>query len=213
VVFRYNRFENCGKTGPEPAVCGQAAIRFDDAISGMQVYGNIFIRSANFGFGAVQINGGRDNVMDNNLFIDCKQGISGGYNARNGVWIGAAAKPPPADYYINGLYLARYPEMAAMLVPPGINHAWRNVFYRCGPMATGNRATLDLIENGDFGEQDPGFANAAQGDYHIQPAAALFATVAFRPIPLDEIGLYQAPSRATWPVVTLPEPLPNWRAP
>jgi len=213
VVFRYNRFENCGKTGSEPALCGQAAIRLDDAISGMLVYGNIFVRSANFGFGAVQINSGRDNVMDNNLFIDCKQGISGGYNARNGVWTGAAAKPPPADFYINGLYLARYPEMAAMLVPPGINHAWRNVFYRCGPAVTGNRATLDLIENGDFGEQDPGFVNAAKGDYHIQPGAALFTTVAFRPIPLDEIGLYQAPFRATWPVATPPDPLPNWRAP
>jgi hypothetical protein len=214
VVFRYNRFENCGKTGSEPALCGQAAIRFDDAISGMLVYGNIFVRSANGGFGAVQMNSGRDNVMDNNLFIDCKRGITGGYFPRNGVWLAAAANPPPADFYTNDLYLARYPEMAAMLVEPGINHAWRNVFYRCGPMwVTRTRDTVDLIENGDFGGQDPGFVNAAQGDYHIKPGAALFATVAFRPIPLDEIGLYQSPFRASWPVVATPLPVPEWRAP
>jgi len=81
VVFRYNRFTNCGLAGTGAAVHGQAAIRFDDAISGMLVYGNIFIRSANGNFGAIQMNSGRDNIMDNNLFIDCKQGISGGWNA------------------------------------------------------------------------------------------------------------------------------------
>jgi hypothetical protein len=211
VVFRYNRFMNCGKTGPGRALCGQAAIRFDDAISGMLVYGNVFVRSANGGFGAVQINSGRDNVMDNNLFVDCKQGISGGYYPGNGVWIQAAAKPSPAGFYINDLYLKRYPEMAPMLVKPGINHVWRNVFYRCGPMATGSHATLDPVENGVFGEQDPGFVDAAKGDYHLKPGAALFATVGFRPIPVDEIGLYQDTYRASWPVGTTPEAVPDTR--
>jgi hypothetical protein len=65
---------------------GQAAIRFDDAISGMLVYGNVFIRSANGNFGAIQMNSGRDNIMDNNLFIDCSRGVSGGWNPNNSVW-------------------------------------------------------------------------------------------------------------------------------
>jgi hypothetical protein len=211
VVFRYNRFTDCGKTGRERAINGQAAIRFDDAISGLLVYGNVFVRSANGGFGAVQINSGRDNVIDNNLFVDCKRGISGGYNAGNGVWIQAAAKPLPADFYINDVYLKRYPEMAAMLVQPGINHVWRNVFYRCGPMATGSHSSLDLVENGVFGERNPGFVDAANGNYLLKPAAALFATVGFRPIPVDEIGLYQDTYRASWPVVTTPDAVPDWR--
>jgi len=137
VVFRYNRFQNCGNTAAGSSFCGQAAIRFDDAISGMLVYGNIFVRSANVGFGAVQINSGRDNVMDNNLFVDCKQGISGGYNRGNSVWTQAAANPPPSDFYLNALYLQRYPELATMLREPGVNHIWRNVFYHCGPVVTG----------------------------------------------------------------------------
>jgi hypothetical protein len=85
-----------------------------------------------------------------------------------------------------------------MLVEPGSNHVWRNVFYRCGPMSTGDQAKLDMLENGVFGEQDPGFVNAAKGDYHLKPGAALFATVGFRPIPVDEIGLYQDTYRASW---------------
>jgi hypothetical protein len=211
VVFRYNRFQNCGNTAAGSSFCGQAAIRFDDAISGMLVYGNIFVRSANVGFGAVQMNSGRDNVMDNNLFVDCKQGISGGYNRGNSVWTQAAANPLPSDFYLNTLYLQRYPELAAMLLDSGINHIWRNVFYRCGPMATGNQAALDLFENGLFPDQDPGFVNAALGDFHLKPGAALFATVGFRPIPVDEIGLYRDTYRASWPVVTKLEPVPDWR--
>ena len=211
VVFRYNRFTNCGKTGSERAICGQAAIRFDDAISGMLVYGNVFIRSANAGFGAVQMNSGRDNIMDNNLFVDCKQGISGGWNPSNNVWRDCAKKPLPAGVYINDLYIKHYPEIATMLVEPGINHVWRNVFYRCGPMTTGSSANLDLVENGVFADKDPGFVDVAKGDYQIKPGAALFATVGFQPIPIDEIGLYKDTYRASWPVVTTLVAVPDWR--
>jgi hypothetical protein len=211
VVFRYNRFVNCGKSGAGAAVHGQAAIRFDDAISGMLVYGNVFIRSANGNFGAIQMNSGRDNVMDNNLFVDCKQGLSGGWNPGNAVWGSIAGDNRPPEFLMTELYLQRYPQIATMLDDPGINHAWRNVFYRCGPLTTGNRGNMDLIENGEYPEQDPGFVDASQGDYRLKPDAALFGSVGFRPLPLDEIGLYQDPYRASWPVVTTPEPVPEWR--
>jgi len=211
VVFRYNRFTNCGKTGTGAAVNGQAAIRFDDAISGMLVYGNVFVRCANGHFGSVQMNSGRDNIMDNNLFVDCKQGISGGWYPGNFAWKQAAAKKMPDGFYVNPLYLKRYPTIAAMLTEPGINHVWRNVFYRCGPLATGDRANLDLIENGVFADRDHGFINAVKGDYRLEPASAIFATVGFRPIPVEEIGLYPDTYRVQWPVVTTPVTVPDWR--
>ncbi len=213
VVFRYNRFTNCGKAGVGAAVHGQAAIRLDDAISGMLIYGNTFVRSANGSFGAVQMNSGRDNVIDNNLFVDCKQGVSGGWYPGNSVWRQVAEHRQPASYFLSGLYLERYPDIATMLTEPGINHVWRNVCYRCGPLVTGNRSNLDLIENGVFAEQDPGFVDAAHGDYRVAPKAALFGAVGFRPIPLDEIGLYEDVNRASWPVVTTPVTLPDWRPP
>jgi hypothetical protein len=61
----------------------------------------------------------------------------------------------------------------------------------------------------------PGFQTATRraccgfGGYHLKPGAALFATVGFRPIPVDEIGLYQDTYRASWPVVTTPEAVPD----
>jgi len=191
IVFRHNRFVNCGKAGVGASVHGQAAIRFDDAISGMLVYGNVFVRSANGNFGTVQMNSGRDNIIDNNLFVDCKQGISGGWAPGNGVWREIAASKKPADVITSDLYLKRYPLIATMMDSPGINHVWRNVFYRSGPLATGNRANLDLIENGVFADKNPGFVNPEAGDFRLRADSELRRTVGFRPIPVDEIGLYK----------------------
>ena len=47
----------------------------DDAISGTVVYG-VFYRCSAGLFGAVQIHGGKENVVDNNLFIDCRYAVS-----------------------------------------------------------------------------------------------------------------------------------------
>ena len=199
VVFRHNFFHHVGKTGTEAAVHGQAAIRFDDAISGMLVYGNVFYHSANGNFGAIQMNSGRDNLMDNNLFIDCKQGISGGWYPGNNVWKMLRDGQQPQGFYQNELYLTRYPQLVSMLDEPAVNHAWRNVFFRCGSVAT-RTSHLDLFENGVFEDRDPGFVDAAKGDFRLHDDAILFQTVGFKPIPLDEIGLYDAASRATWPV-------------
>lgn len=209
VVFRHNYLHHIGKTGRETSVHGQAAIRFDDAISGMVVYGNVFHRCANGNFGAIQMNSGRDNLMDNNMFIDCKQGISGGWNPGNNVWALLRAGQTPAGFYQNELYLSRYPKITTMLDDPGINHLWRNVFYRCGVVAT-RTANIDQFENGVF-EEDPGFVDAAHGDFRLRDNAGLFQTLGFKPIPFDQIGLYEAPSRATWPVETPAVEMPDWR--
>jgi hypothetical protein len=62
-VFRHNYWHHLGawRTPRDAPGCGQAGIRFDDAISGQMVYGNIFRRCATgkTGFGAVQIHGAR----------------------------------------------------------------------------------------------------------------------------------------------------------
>lgn len=212
MVFRYNRFINVGKTGTGAAVHGQAAIRFDDAISGMLVYGNLFVRSANGHFGAIQMNSGRDNLMDNNMFVDCKQGISGGWRAGNKVWQQLRAQQDLPGFYTGDRYLERYPRIGTMLDEPAFNHIWRNAFVQCGALATGSLRHLDLFQNGVF-EEDPGFMDAAGNDYRLQPDAPLFDQLGMRPLPLAEIGLYEDPYRATWPAHTVPVDVPEWRPP
>lgn len=211
VVFRYNHFYNNGKTGSEAAMHGQAAIRFDDAISGMLVYGNIFYKSANGHFGGVQMNSGRDNIIDNNIFADCKQGVSGGWGSGNNVWKQIREGKKPAAVITDDLYLSRYPAIKWMLDEPAYNNVWRNVFYQCGRIVTGNRANLDMLENGVFTNADPGFVNASAGDFRLKPDAPLFASIGFRPLPVEAIGLYQDEYRASWPVNTTPAKLRDWR--
>ncbi|MCC5845490.1 MAG: right-handed parallel beta-helix repeat-containing protein [Verrucomicrobia bacterium] len=197
IVFRHNIFRDILKTGDEPAIHGQAAIRFDDAISGMVVYGNLFVRSSGGNFGAVQMNSGRDNIMDNNLFVDCALGITGGWNPNNPFWQALRDTPEPHGYITNDLYRSRYPEIATMLDDPAANHAWRNIFHRTGvavhPYGPGD---IERFENAEFGEEDPGFVNAADGDYRLRPDAPALQRIGFRPLPLDEVGLYSHPLRA-----------------
>ena len=199
VVFRHNSFTRIGIPPGQQMAHGQAGIRFDDAISGMLVYGNIFYRAANGNFGGVQMNSGRDNIMDNNIFVDCAQGISGGYYSTNNVWKQLRAGQKAPAIITNELYLKRYPKIATMLDEPGINYVWRNIFYRTGRDISGNRAALDQLANGVFSDQDPGFVNAAKGDLRLKPGAPVFNTIGFRPIPVEEIGLYRDQWRTTLP--------------
>ena len=210
VIFRHNYLHDIGKTGTETSVHGQAAIRFDDAISGMLVYGNVFCRCANGNFGAIQMNSGRDNLIDNNIFIDCKQGISGGWRRGNNVWTALREGQRPAGFYQNKLYLSRYPRIATMLEEPGINHLWRNVFYKCGMVAR-QTADIDQFQNGVF-EEDPGFVDAENGDFRLRNDAELFQTSCFKSIPFKRIGLYESALRATWPAEATSVKMPDWRS-
>jgi hypothetical protein len=209
-IFRYNRFRSVGKTGSEHAAHGQAAIRFDDTISGQLVYGNILYRSSNGNFGAVQMNSGRDNLFDNNLFIDNRHAISGGWSPGNQHWK-LTQEGKKAGAYTTPLYLERYPAIATMFDRNGQNMFWRNVFWQCGTIAR-RPANLEMFENAILAdEEDPKFVDLAAGDFTLRADSPVFQRIAFRPIPVAEIGLYAHPLRASWPVVTTPVEKADWR--
>jgi hypothetical protein len=207
VVIRYNHFSDLGPQDRMEGPAGRAAIRLDDAISGMLVYGNIFHRAAQ-GFGGININGGRDNVIENNLFAECEKGISGGYNAKNKQW---ERLGKDRAFIMSELYLQRYPELKRLGTEPGLNYARRNIFWKCGPMFnTYGKPSADkfeLLDNAEYKTDAPGFVNAAAGDFRLKPDAEIITRIGFRPIPVEEIGLYQHDCRASWPVkLTASEP-------
>ena len=106
-------------------------------------------------------------------------------------------------FIMSGLYLKRYPGLPRLREAPGLNSAWRNVFWKCGPLFTtyGWPAAhkFDLLANAEYAADDPGFVDAAKGDFRLKPDAEVFRYIGFRPIPVEEIGLYQDEYRATWP--------------
>lgn len=186
VVIRWNRWSDI--TGGTH--CGAAGVRLDDMISGVTVHGNVFERCGAVLFGGVQIHGGKENVVDNNLFVDCFAGLSfsrwGEKRWREQIarFLPDAAAAP---------YAARYPDLARLADGADVNWVTRNVFVRCGTVFLRDggiqRAALNAPIDGPFEAQVMADAGMIARDRRL---AAILAA----PIPLDEIGPYDHPWRA-----------------
>ena len=130
-VIRYNYWHDL----KGPGLHGVTAVYLDDFSSGFTIHGNVFYRAGR----GVQIGGGRDNLVANNLFVDCEpavhvdaRGLSWASNYFNGEfpWLfdrfrEIKGNQPP--------YTTRYPRLATLLadepaVPKGnvirSNIAW-----------------------------------------------------------------------------------------
>ena len=80
-----------------------------------------------------------------------------------------------------------------MLDEPGINHLWRNIFYRCGKLAT--RTThLDLFQNGWVEAVDPAMDPFRRNGLLPRRDSLIGRSVGFKPIPMHQIGLYKSPT-------------------
>ncbi len=210
-IYRYNHWHHIGE-GTDQHM--QAAIRFDDAISGQVVYGNLFRNTSNGYFGAVQIHGGKDNWIDNNAFLDCKAAVSFSPWGEAG-WkrfvesdgVKNAVKEVDAT---GPLYLARYPELARLAQNCDANRVWRSLVYRCGEFVMRDRGVNELVDN-DLSGAVPGFVNEGAGDFSLLPGAPVCQRIGFRAIPFGEMGLYAHPLRASWPVRT--ELSAHWHGP
>jgi len=192
IVFRYNAFIDIGDGAKQHA--GQGGIRFDDIISGMTVYSNVFLRAGR-GFGGVQMNCGKDNIIDNNLFIDCPIAVSGGYGNWNHSWERHRGTDLPKEYILNDLYRNRYPALAKMYETPNVNYLWRNAILRCGQEIAWSPEAYERIGSAILGE-DPGFVKDQEMNRQIAPET--FDRLGMRAIPTDQIGLYEDPWRKAW---------------
>jgi hypothetical protein len=201
-VFRFNFWHHVG-SGRQ--VAGQAGIRLDDMISGVLMYGNVFYRCSGGQFGGIQIHGGKDNLADNNLMIDCKYAFSfspwgrkrweeqlASDGIRKAMAAGDAdvAQPP---------YTTRWPDLAHLADNPDRNFLRRNLAVGCGRFGVHDTGVNVLLDNHVFAD-DPGFADAARLDFRLKDGSPVYDRFPFRPIPFGEIGLYEDPLRATWPV-------------
>lgn len=195
-VIRYNFWHHIG-SGNVP--CGQAGVRLDDAICGVLLYGNVFYRCSHGLFGGVQIHGGKDNIIDNNLFVDCQYAVSfspWGSNRWQSFLVEATRN---RQVITNALYLSRYPALSRLAENADVNSLWRNLVVNCGAFLTRDRGIQDLLDNWVV-QGDPGFVNPARGNFALRPTSPIWAQIGFRPIPLAEIGPYPSPYRATWPL-------------
>jgi len=190
-VVRYNFIHD------SPAANG---VYMDDGDSGDTVFGNVFYKLACGPF----IGGGHDNLVRNNICIECPKGIhidsrgvARGYNLQNKKMVEAVMsvnpKQPP--------WSTRYPEMANLLefhpdMPTGCVIE-NNVVVGC-PKWLNQSGKKEEFQYTKFGEnfvaaagEEPGFVDAAKMDFRLKPDSPVFKKLpAFKPIPMEKIGLY-----------------------
>jgi hypothetical protein len=213
-VFRYNFWYDIGK----PMGHGNAAIYFDDGDGGDIIFGNIFLRCGDPGhgsFGTVFSHGGHDHRADNNIFINCKRAF-GSAPWPDAMWKDAINGGQDCFFREKLLkevditkspFTTRYPEligfMDAQPAAKRVNHAARNVFVQCAEVKSGNWQ-VDPQQNWST-DHDPGFINAAKGDFRLAPSAEAFSKLpAFKPIPFEKIGLQKTQFRQTLPQEVAP---------
>lgn len=186
-IIRYNFFHDI--SGFKGRGC--VGVYLDDMLCGTTVYGNIFYKVTR----AVLIGGGRDNIVENNIFIDCSPAIH--VDARALGW---------ASYHVettmkNGLFAMpyrespwreRYPTLVNILedepAAPKGNIIRRNVCVGGRWLDIEKRAQLYVVIGDNLIGIDPLFVNPSKHDFRLLPESPAFK-LGFKPIPIERIGL------------------------
>ncbi|MGD1894029.1 MAG: right-handed parallel beta-helix repeat-containing protein [Cyclobacteriaceae bacterium] len=195
-VVRYNYFHHLHG----PGLHGVMAVYLDDAASGTHIYGNVFYQSGRSAF----IGGGHDNIVENNIFIDCAPSVH--LDARGVGWASKYIQPDgswqmyeklQAVSYDQPPYRDQYPRLAGILerenpaMPDG-NIIRRNISY--GGQWLNLTDEVDTsrvtIENNYVLDQVPDNIDIEAGQFY--PDDSILSNLNFEPIPWDSIA--QRPS-------------------
>jgi hypothetical protein len=182
---------------------GSMGVYMDDCISGTTITGNIFRNVQR----AVFLGGGRDHLVENNVFLDCRPAVSldgRGLDA-SPVWHNMIYRTMkdrltqmPAD-----LYRSRYPAIADLDpyydtdqgVPPENNTVRRNISSGGQWLNVHWHAQEQMLAaESNLVDRDPQFRDVEKNDFRLgkhSPARDL----GFQEIRFEKIGLYKADAR------------------
>jgi hypothetical protein len=205
-VIRYNYFHHL--YGYEKRGCN--GVYLDDMFCSAETYGNVFYEV----YRAVLLGGGRDNLVENNVFVNCKIAVH--VDARALGWAAAGVenlKTRLAEMpYQEEPWRTRFPQLLAYLddepaVPKG-NIVRRNIVWHCDRFdAFEEKARPHVLVQDNLVEQDPKFVDEANLNFQLREDSPAWA-LGFQRIPLEQIGPYQDDLRVSWPVehrVTVPK--------
>ena len=181
IVIRYNHWSDI--TGGTRH--GAAGVRLDDMISGVTISGNIFERCGALHFGGVQIHGGKDNIVENNLFYKCFAAVSFSPWGEER-WLRQLDSPVIKtkiyeDVNINSpLYLEKYPLLKDLRSGPDKNIVINNLIVDCKNMFLRNNNSPVFKNNYSLDSENRSIETFCSpeimGNYGLQP------------IPFKEIG-------------------------
>lgn len=189
-VYRHNYWHHLGnwdRKGDDPHAM-RAGIRLDDAICGTLVQGNIFQRCSGgrTHFGGVQIHGGKENLVQGNLFVDTGAAVSfTPWGEKR--WREFVAKALDAPAIDRELYLQRYPSLAQLGEGHDVNSIRGNVTLRCGALFVRAPAGVESADNREY----PQGTELPEGpDGRLRWSATEAARLGVGDIPFEKIGLY-----------------------
>lgn len=134
VIVRYNHWKDIRGHGIANQVAG---IRLDDIICGVNIYGNVFENCGSSQFGAITIHCGKDNIVQNNVFVKCPSAVKvlqpdGKY------WLTKMAEQKTKDQLYKTVnikskaYLQAYPELKNDLMSKDmVNTVKDNIVVNC----------------------------------------------------------------------------------
>jgi len=200
-IIRHNFMHHVNGLGGR----GCVGVYLDDMYCGTTIASNVFYRVTRAAF----IGGGRDNIVRNNLFIECNKAMHMDARAMN--WAKASV---PGNLktrleempYKSPLWTERYPKLLHTwedepAAPKG-NIIAQNVFCRCKPwddVFAEARPYVDLSDNMVI-EDDPDFLDAAAENFQLADDSPIYKQLpGFPKIPFDEIGLVVDEDRKSLP--------------
>jgi hypothetical protein len=202
-IIRYNYFHHV--YGFHDQGCN--GVYLDDMFCSATLYGNVFYKVPRAAF----IGGGHDNVVDNNIFVDCQPALH--VDARMMGWasdsVGIMKQRLEEVPYKEEPWRSRYPQLLTYLdgnyAQPRGNLVTHNICWGGSWDEIEGKARPGVkLENNLVGV-DPLFVDAAKGDFRLKPASPAWK-LGFQRIPIEKIGLYASPLRASWPVTTTVRP-------
>jgi hypothetical protein len=186
-------------TGFEQRGC--VGVYLDDMLCGIKIQGNVFYRVTRAAF----IGGGRDNIIENNIFVDCDPAVHIDARAlnwasdivdttmKNNLLAMPYQQPPWSD---------RYPELLRILqddpAAPKGNVVARNIC-QGGHWEEIEEAARPLTAfEANLLDRDPRFVDPARADFQLKDDSPAYR-MGFERIPIEKIGLYKDERRASWP--------------
>lgn len=203
-IIRHNYFHHI-HSAADRMRHGSRVVYLDDAASGFTIYGNVFYKAGSLC--AVNVGGGRDNRIENNIFIDCKLGAhidhrglgwASDHISKGGGW--RMYEKLEQVNYDQPPYSTRYPKLATILqeapAEPRGNALINNLAVRTPMLKMPESHQHLLINTGNWStDSDPGFVDAENGDFRFKTNSEIFNNIpGFKPIPFNTIGLRKSNS-------------------
>ena len=181
---------------------GCVGVYLDDMFCGTVVYGNVFYKVTRAAF----IGGGRDCVVENNLFVDCTPALH--IDARAMGWAGDIVNTLMRERllampYREKLWVERYPELVNIwedepAAPKG-NLVARNISRGGQWDGVRDEARSYVTFKDNLVDVDVGFVEEPPESFLLRDDSPAY-TLGFKRIPTEKIGLYEDERRASWPV-------------